>query len=403
MVRDKISKTIGDSLKEARREIGLSINEAAKKLGFDSYQTLSNIEKGMREVKAWELSKFASLYHKSLEFFLGLEHLQTQSPILWRNRKLDKKTKEIEGKIRKYCQDYSNIEELTKTKSTISSLCFLDKKPMNFVEVAQKAEDTYKLLGLGSRPARILPDVLEQVHGIKIVYLDMGEYGSAASILDENTGAAIIINTIDAPWRRNYDIAHELFHLLTWKLYDFQEVQSRDIKKSEVEKFADYFASTLLLPREPLERELQQYIEDEKLSLWGCVTVAREFCVSTIALLWRLVNLGYLKKSTVLELINGGELARIDRKERQADWDKLPPKSPRFVTLAFICLGQGLISRGRFAEMMDIEICAIPEFLNKYGYKENQQIFTAEQDEKVLEIPFMHKENQEVFTEIITS
>ena len=45
---------LAERLRKAREAVGLSIGEAATRLGFGNYQTLSNIEKGDREVKASE-------------------------------------------------------------------------------------------------------------------------------------------------------------------------------------------------------------------------------------------------------------------------------------------------------------------------------------------------------------
>jgi hypothetical protein len=41
------------------------------------------------------------------------------------------------------------------------------------------------------------------------------EEGSAASIWGP-FGPAILMNSNEAPWRRNYNFAHEVFHLITW-------------------------------------------------------------------------------------------------------------------------------------------------------------------------------------------
>jgi len=42
------------------------------------------------------------------------------------------------------------------------------------------------------------------------------EEGSAASAIGP-FGPAILMNSKEAPWRRNYNFAHELFHLITWE------------------------------------------------------------------------------------------------------------------------------------------------------------------------------------------
>ena len=59
-------KTLAKRLKAARERVGLSVIDAAKRLGYKSYQTLSSIEKGERKVKASELTSFAREYFCSL-------------------------------------------------------------------------------------------------------------------------------------------------------------------------------------------------------------------------------------------------------------------------------------------------------------------------------------------------
>ena len=57
----------------AREAAGFSITEAAQKLGFKNYQTLSAIEKGLRKINAQELIRIARLYGRSLDYFLESE------------------------------------------------------------------------------------------------------------------------------------------------------------------------------------------------------------------------------------------------------------------------------------------------------------------------------------------
>jgi transcriptional regulator with XRE-family HTH domain len=55
----------------AREAAGFSIIEAAQKLGFKNYQTLSAIEKGARKINAHEMVIIARLYGRNLDYFLG--------------------------------------------------------------------------------------------------------------------------------------------------------------------------------------------------------------------------------------------------------------------------------------------------------------------------------------------
>ena len=87
-------------LKTAREATGLSLIEAAQRLSFPSYQTLSNIENAQREVKVSELARFARTYFCSLGDFLTGEVIEKDCAILWRNQPAtDELKKEAEREI----------------------------------------------------------------------------------------------------------------------------------------------------------------------------------------------------------------------------------------------------------------------------------------------------------------
>src|SRR4030067_2058517 len=87
-------------LKSAREAAGLSIAEAASRMGFANYQTLSNIEKGEREVKASELARFAKNYFCSLSaLLLGETALEPEVHLLWRRVPATEVKAEVEASI----------------------------------------------------------------------------------------------------------------------------------------------------------------------------------------------------------------------------------------------------------------------------------------------------------------
>jgi len=70
----------------AREAAGFSITQAAQKLGFKNYQTLSAIEKGIRKINAHELIMMARLYGRNLDYFLESNAAPDPLP-LWRKTK----------------------------------------------------------------------------------------------------------------------------------------------------------------------------------------------------------------------------------------------------------------------------------------------------------------------------
>jgi Zn-dependent peptidase ImmA (M78 family) len=140
-----------------------------------------------------------------------------------------------------------------------------------------------------SRRARIHADALE---------------GDLSGFLFREDGSAVIgVNTLHPQTRQTFTIGHELGHLL---LHDQDQlhldrgfpVRLRNSLSSEgtdeAEREANYFAAALLMPKRFLERDLSN---QEFLDLTDDSTVktlSRKYGVSTVALVNRLKNLGYI-------------------------------------------------------------------------------------------------------------
>ncbi|HEX4078867.1 MAG TPA: hypothetical protein VHX61_08350 [Rhizomicrobium sp.] len=69
---------------------------------------------------------------------------------------------------------------------------------------------------LGDVPALRLADAMEQKLGILVLMVDAlgGVSGAACRLPDLD---AVLVNRYESPGRRHFDLAHELFHILTWK------------------------------------------------------------------------------------------------------------------------------------------------------------------------------------------
>jgi transcriptional regulator with XRE-family HTH domain len=68
---------IGNQIKIAREEEGLSQMDLAKKLNFTSATAISLIESGERKITAENLEKISSILHRDLYFFLGKDSKYT--------------------------------------------------------------------------------------------------------------------------------------------------------------------------------------------------------------------------------------------------------------------------------------------------------------------------------------
>ncbi len=362
---------LADRLRRAREAVGLSIGEAATRLGFGNYQTLSNIEKGDREVKASELTQFAKTYFCSLNNLLMEEDTpQTAVHFLWRRAPSERKA-EIEASIKHRFEEYHLLEKLLglAEEGTGLGITVSPADIRNYHQVDALAARVSNLLNMGSRPALSLQKVMEQVLRTKILFVELSEFGSAASTVHPEFGAAIVVNSEEAPWRINFTLAHELFHIITWNTFNPADLEQDEVLFKDIEKKAERFASTLLLPESAVREELNTRIKEQKLSFSDIVDVAREFGVSTKALLYRMANMRLIEWDKANDLANNDELLMIDRRIRR-DTAIEAPSSERFSLLAVKCLRKGLISRGKFSELLDIDRADIDEFLEYRGLSE---------------------------------
>lgn len=362
---------LAERLRKAREAVGLSIGEAASRLGFGNYQTLSNIEKGEREVKASELTLFAKTYFCNLHSLLvGEDMPQPTVHFLWRRAPSERKA-EVEAAIKHRFEEYHLLEKLLGLvdEGAGFSITVSPADIRTYHQIDALAARVSSLLNLGSRPALSLQKVMEQVLRTKILFVELSEFGSAASTVHPEFGAAIVVNSEEAPWRINFTLAHELFHIITWNTFNPADLEQDEVLFKDIEKKAERFASTLLLPESAVREELGARIADQKLSFSDIVDVAREFGVSTQALLYRMANMRLVEWEKANELANNDELHQIDRRIRR-DTESEVPSSERFALLAVKCLRKGLISRGKFSELLDIDRADIDEFLGYRGLSE---------------------------------
>ena len=259
--KGKEKEVLDQRIMAARQAAGFSITEAAQKLGFKNYQTLSAIEKGARNINAHELIMMARLYGRSLDYFL--EPDVTPDPVLLWRKAIKTDVNQIQCQFLSFLENYSKLEHLLGLKrrwKDIQKNYDRDDFSYNGFEKADKlGAEIHNFLDLGSRPSLNLLNVLENKLRFKILHLPLGEGISGASVVDNTIGAGILINANDVPWRRNFDLAHELFHVVTWDVFSLEEIGD-GTQKTRPEQYADIFASSLLLPEDHLRNALKETV-----------------------------------------------------------------------------------------------------------------------------------------------
>jgi len=363
------SQALANRLKQARESVGFTLASAAEKLGFTNYQTLSSIETGTREVKASEIIKFSKIYYCSIDSLMGVDNESLEeSHLLWRLAPEEDIKRKVEKRVHYLADQCTWLQKALNGDVGEKFHTFVTDRAdikINF-KVDELARKARKYLELGRCPALSLKDALEQQMGVKIIYDSLSDAGSAASMIHQKYGAIIVINSNESPWRQNYDLAHELFHLYTWGLYSYEELQDTELFQ-DVEKKADRFASTLLLPSEEIRSRLHKKLDkSKKLSKADFVDIAREFGVSTQALAYRMSNTKLISWEVANTLAKDDEILRLSRARRWEEREKTP-KSELLTELALRGLRKSIISRGKFAELCGIDRCDIDDFIDEEG------------------------------------
>jgi Zn-dependent peptidase ImmA (M78 family) len=314
--------------------------------------SLSEFENGKREPRLGQLQKLADLYQRPLSFLLGEGGIPVET-VLWRERPNDETAGRVERELLSLAGQYHNLEawcgetrrfELPRVSESSTAFSYAD--------AARLAYRVHSELRLGDRPGRSLLTVLEEVCGIKVFHLRFEPTGAAACAVSDTFGAAILLNSGSVRRRRNFDLAHELFHLLTWTAFRASG-QSRAIASPEEESLANCFASHLLMPSDVTRLAIRDAIgEGAAISYTKLFAVARQFDVSVEALLWRLRWLfGRSKEDTLTDI----ERCRgIGRMGENRELDEPPTRPTRYIALAISAIRAGEMSLGRFAKYLGI-------------------------------------------------
>jgi Zn-dependent peptidase ImmA (M78 family)/transcriptional regulator with XRE-family HTH domain len=360
MSQEPASETVilGQRIREARERLKWPQAKLAAEVGFGSAQIVSTIESGAREVKAWELSRIARALQTSVDNLLNPQ-LRPEPQFAWREQP-SAGFEEQESRFLLRCERYGLLEKWCNAANVqpLPVIKLASQSP-SFAQVQRHADTIRNTLQLGGKPACSLEKTLEEDYGLKIFCDDLGPDGGSALSLFSWFGAAVLLNCREAPWRRNYSLAHELFHLLVRD--DLQGCE-----KAQVETLANVFASALLLPSEQVLGAVSERLDVAKISFERLVEMAREFAVSIDALLWRLVNLGRLESSVVKEALANGRLRAID-KASFPTWSRAPQLPERYIRLCFLAYRQGKIGLAKLAELLETSIMDLAQHVQETG------------------------------------
>lgn len=353
MKRDERLVAQGERLRKFRESHSRSTEDVASLLGLGNRQSVYDLESGRRDLKAYEAMQLAGYYGVAPEVLLSGD--QQSGQVFWRGEA----DSFAENLLRTRLDRYERLLSLS-CCSASGGLPAYDLSEYNsFESMEQIADGIHKQLDLGQYPARILEEVLRKNWNVLVFHVPL-ESGSGACLRRKGL-SAILLNSNEVWWRRNFSLGHELFHLI------FNDCDFTSIPEKRVETLANIFSSHLLMPDDSIRRDIGEIICDDRIRYFDLISLSREYMVSTEALLWRLCRVGMINKETVESFIQNEELRELDRNVHSEVHREEPLLPGHMVTLAYRVYLNGRISVGKLAEYLETTVGQLKSVLRSYG------------------------------------
>ncbi|GEB08769.1 ImmA/IrrE family metallo-endopeptidase [Lactococcus lactis] len=292
----------GEKLQELRLLYGMSRAELAEKLDITEqavWQFETNKVKPKVSPTVLSLSK---LFKVDIRFFEGevLSSCVNRGSIAFRNEDIaSKKTIQMQevyinavhaliGKLENYLSSppkviYSLVQEVED---------LLAEKLLSNDVIVEISELARKRLGISIDNNDLLYQI--EMSGINVLsrFMPFGSSSDAYSLWTTDGVPYLVLAIGKSYARRNFDLAHELGHLLLHRAVDFELLDNAEHERREQE--ANFFASNLLLPDKEFKRSFELLVGTRVSQPDRYIGLKQHFNVSIQALEYKAYRLGYL-------------------------------------------------------------------------------------------------------------
>ena len=358
-------QTIGARMKALRQERGLSQDGMAQLFGFKDRQTVSAIETGVRRVAATELLLVAEALEVPLEFFSDPFRVDGEVRFSWRQNGVGRS--ELAGYERTagtWIGAYRTLSSQIGKRPPLMRRALGLTKSSRLDEASDAGERFAKEFELGEVPAQRLAMAMQDRLGILVLIVDAyrGISGAACRLPELD---AVLIARGEVAGRRNFDLAHELFHILTWDAMPPAHTEKAiDFGGNRTEQLANNFASALLMPTDFVESFADwRRLEGDSLVL-RLNAAADVLGVTSSALRWRLLALGHITAATARAL---PEVALRHNGRGKAEDVKPPLFSPSFAEVIVTAIDRGHLSVRKAAKLVGLPIDGLEELFAAHG------------------------------------
>ncbi|MGH6679161.1 MAG: helix-turn-helix domain-containing protein [Bradyrhizobium sp.] len=359
---------IGTRIKALREQRGQSQEELARVFGFKDRQTLSAIENGERRVTAEELLLAVEKLGAPLDYFTDPFRLDGEARFSWRQNGVPAaRLSAYERNASRWIAAFRRMAPEVGHEIRLLRQSLALTRQNSFEDAAGAGERFAAEFRLGDVPAVSLPAAMEERLGLLVLMVDAidGVSGAACRLPELDT---VLINRREVSGRRHFDLAHELFHILTWEAMAPEHVEeATEVSKNRVEQLANNFASALLMPVAVLDRFGEWEGLDRDRLLTNLFTVANELRVTASALKWRLVSLRRIARVRAQE-IPDAMLRTTQRAHSRLTSEPSPALfSKPFAEVIARSLDEGRISARRAADLLDMTVDDLPGLFQEHG------------------------------------
>lgn len=248
------------------------------------------------------INQLKELFHVRSSFFLNesfIKDIAETSNIAYRKKFGEAKSGvKSEGMFLNFF--FTHIQEVEKivfpSKGAIHSLCKQNESKYNLsdlsmTDIKEIAKDTRSSLGVTTNK-RLMYHL--ELSGVYIVERNLKEEIDAYSSWILNDGyPVIVLNKGKNPaTRRNFDLAHELGHLLLHRYIDFDQLDKEELNK--IEKEANVFSSYFTLPEEELKTDFFSLKDPTNPRVY--IDLKRKYRMSIQSIAYRANQEGWLSK-----------------------------------------------------------------------------------------------------------
>lgn len=362
----------GDILKQLRLLYGMTRKELAIKLDITE-QAIWQFEKNEISPKTSVKLKMANLFGVRSDYFSQISFNSNfdMTSVAFRN--------EVENTRKATDIQEAYLNTLDKLIVYLESLVTIpNQKIIDLVDtLSQKEQDNASLEEIALFVKEFLEvsddnsDLLYQLEksGIYIFERNMANNEDAYSIWSNTNRPFIILGIGKTAVRRNFDLAHELGHLLLHRNIDFSTLSKDEFleKESEANNFASYF----LLPKEEFCKDMTNLVGKRVSNPDNYIDLKRKYSVSIQALEYRAFKLGLISPSQhgyFYRLINKNNYRTFERLD-----DEIIVKRPSKVRSMLNTILTSLLTvdsmfgalkvNGRFlSHLLSVQ----PQFFDKY-------------------------------------